>query len=215
MKKLFFIYTNPQFMDALYRPVMSEEYDGREDVKVYFMCDNSLLADSLANDAVPTGQVETRLGRLIDNCVEAGADCIVVGCTVMNPATARLAAAKNIPVLNIDDAMARKVWKDGVKRAAVLSHARDNAQTVERRLHKYGVNCELFVIPGAAEANRKGDREKLGELYREAAGRLGDGFDGIVLAHISADRIEFPGCCLPVYRSGELCIREINEILFK
>lgn len=203
MKTLFFIYTNPRFMDALYQPVMSEAYDGREDVRVRFVCDNSLLLDSLEHDAVPTEQVKRRLERLVDNAVDAGADCIVVGCTVLNTATEELAAEKKIPVFNIDAPMIQRIWQDGCKRVAVFSHAPDNAQTIERQLAKKGIECSLFVMPGGEEAS-----------FRQQAESLSESFDGLALAHISADRMKFPDVHIPVYRSGELCIKKIDQILF-
>lgn len=204
MKTLFFIYTNPRFMDALYQPVMSEAYDGREDVRVRFVCDNSLLLDSLEHDAVPTEQVKRRLERLIDNAADAGADCIVVGCTVLNTATGELAAGKKVPVFNIDAPMIQKICQDGCKRVAVFSHAPDNARTIERQLVKQGIKCSLFVIPSGEEAD-----------FLRQARNLDDSFDGLALAHISADRMQFSDVQIPVYRSGELCIRRIDQTIFE
>lgn len=213
MKKLFFIYTNPRFLTALYEPVMARTFDGREDIETYFVCDTSILLDSLKNDAVPDAGVEKRLERLIDNCIDAGADCIVVGCTVMNTATEKLSASKAVPVFNIDEPMIRRAAGDGVKKAAVLSHARDNAQTIERQLKKRGIDCSLFVVPGAAQANQAGDRELLQSLYRSQAEKLGDDFDAVILGHISADDVDFGEACGRVYRSGKLCAQEIERVL--
>ena len=90
MKRLCFIYTIPNFYNALYKPVMSEAFDGREDVEVRFLMDNSLLLDTLANGAEPTPAVERRLLRFAEDCAAVGADCIVVGCTAVNTATKKV-----------------------------------------------------------------------------------------------------------------------------
>ena len=109
--------------------------------------------------------------------------------------------------------MIRRAAGDGVKKAAVLSHARDNAQTIERQLKKRGIDCSLFVVPGAAQANQAGDRELLQSLYRSQAEKLGDGFDAVILGHISADDVDFGEACGRVYRSGKLCAQEIERVL--
>lgn len=213
MKKIFFIYTNPQFLTALYQPVMEREFGSNPEVKVNFVCDNSILADSLENNTVPTASVEKRLERLIDNCIEAGADCVVVGCTVMNVATQKIAASKNVPVMNIDDPMIEKLVADNRKHVIVLSHARDNAETIERQLAKKNIAADLFVIPGAGDANRSGDKKKLEILYRDQIVQLDDKYDAIVLAHISADDIQIPNEIVPIYRSGAICIEKMNQVL--
>lgn len=213
MKKLFFIYTNPRFLTALYEPVMAEAFGNREDLEVYFTCDTSILADSLKNNAEPDESVEKRLNRLIDNCIDAGADCVVVGCTVMNTATEKLSAQKKVPVFNIDAPMEEKIVQDKVQKAAILSHAEDNAQTIERQLKKRGIDCSIFVVPQAAQANQAGDRKLLSDLYRGQAEKIQDSFEAIVLGHISADNVDFGAVQNRIYRSGQLCIEEINRVL--
>lgn len=213
MKKLFFIYTNPRFLTALYEPVMARAFGDRKDLEVFFLCDTSILADALKNDGVPDESVERRLNHLIDNCIEGGADCVVVGCTVMNTAAEKLAPSKPVPVFSIDRPMIAHVAEDGVKKAAVLTHALDNGQTIERQLKKCGVDCRIFVIPDAARANQAGDRALLQSLYRSQAEKLGDEFDAVVLGHISADDVEFGQTQGRVYRSGRLCVEEIERIL--
>ncbi|MGM9668240.1 MAG: aspartate/glutamate racemase family protein [Faecousia sp.] len=211
MKKLFFIYTNPRFMTALYDPVMARTYDGNPDVKVSYLLDHSILTDTIANNTVPTPSVENRLGRLIANCEEAGADCVVVGCTAMNLATLKLAEKASVPVISVDEPMVRRIAADGCGKVAILSHAGDNAETIRRRLEAYGVDCGIFVVPGAREV--MGDREAFAALFEKTAASLPGEYDAIALGHISADDIPFEGVKQRVYRSGRECIREINRVL--
>lgn len=213
MKKLFFIYTNPRFLTALYEPVMAEAFSDREDLEVYFICDTSILADSLKNNAEPDESVKKRLNRLIDNSIDAGADCVVVGCTVMNTATEILSEKKPVPVFNVDAPMEEKIVRDGVKKVAILSHAEDNALTIERQLKKNGVDCSIFVVPGAAQASQAGNRRLLLELYRRQAEKIQNSFDTIALGHISADNVNFGEVQSRIYRSGRLCIEKINHVL--
>lgn len=211
MKKLFYIYTNPRFITALYDPVMARAFDSKPLVDVTFLLDQSILKDTLANDVIPTASVEIRLGRLIRNCQEAGADCVVVGCTAMNLATNKLASQFPIPVISVDEPMVQKIADDNRKSVAILTHADDNGETIRRRLASLNINSKVFVVPGAKQA--MGNREALAECFEACAGSLSPEFDCIALGHISADEIPFKDTSLPVYRSGQACVEEINRIL--
>ena len=211
MKKLFYIYTNPRFLTALYEPVMARAFDGNPEVDVTFLLDQSILKDTLANDVIPTPGVETRLGRLIRNCQEAGADCVVVGCTAMNLATNKLARQFSVPVISVDEPMIQKIAADGRKHVAILTHAEDNGETIRRRLAELGIDSRVFVVPGARKV--MGNREALAEEFEACAKNLPADFDCIALGHISADEVPFPDAVVPVYRSGKECIKVIKETI--
>ena len=224
MKKLFFIYTNPRFMTALYDPVMARTYDGNPDVKVSYLLDHSILTDTIANNTVPTPSVENRLGRLIANCEEAGADCVVVGCTAMNLATLKLAEKASVPVISVDEPMVRRIAADGCGKVAILSHAADTAETKiakfhletkgmtdRHRLGAYRLDCGFFVVPGARVVI--GDSEAFAALFEKTAASLPGEYDAIALGHITADDIPFEGVKQRVYRPGRECIRETKRVL--
>lgn len=211
MKKLFFIYTNPRFITALYEPVMARQFGHNPQVDVTFLLDQSILKDTLANYVVPTASVETRLGRLIQNCQEAGADCVVVGCTAMNLATNKLAPRFPMPVISVDEPMIQKIAADSRKCVAILTHADDNGETIRRRLAALGIDSRVFVVPGAKQA--MGDRVALAEKFEACARSLPEEFDCIALGHISADEVPFADTALPVYRSGQECVQAIIQTL--
>ena len=215
MKRLCFIYTIPNFYNALYKPVMSEAFDGREDVEVRFLMDNSILLDTLANGAEPTPAVERRLLRFAEDCAAVGADCIVVGCTAVNTATKKVAEMMEIPMFSVDEPMIRKVLADKKKRIAVLSHTPINAGTIRRRLlaEDPTVAVELFPVDGAGDAFAAGDYERYHALMKAGAEAIPEGFDAIVLGHISAEHVDFSEVRTPIYSTGSACVSAIEEAL--
>lgn len=215
MKKLFFVYTTPTFYNDLYSPVMKEAFDGREDLKVYFTMDNSILLDTLDNQVVPTASVKSRLYKLLNNCEQAGADCIVVGCTAVNIAVKELLPLFDVPVISVDESMIRNVLKDKRKKVAVLSHTPINAMTIQRRLQAEDPEVEvtLFPVEGAADAFAN-DRVKFAEMMKAAAEKIpAEEFDCIALGHISAENVDFSNIKLPVYKCGESTVATVTDIL--
>lgn len=215
MKKLYFIYTVPNFYDALYRPVMYREYEGRDDLIVRFTADTSLLQDTLANDVIPTNTTKQRLLSFAKCAEAAGADCIVVGCTAVNTASKEVAGLLDTPMFSIDEPMIQAILKDGKKKVAVLSHTPINAGTIKRRLlaEDPQIEVDLYPVDGAKEAFEKGDMEGLRILLKEAAEAIPSGYDCIACGHISAEDADFSNISIPVYRTGEYAIKAINEVL--
>lgn len=209
MKKIVFIYTNPRFMTALYSPVFSQEYDNKKDVEVNFMCDQSLLLDTLKNNVIPTESVKTRLKRLIANAIEAKADCVVVACTTLNLAVDESKDEYKIPVLSIDSPLEEAIKSDNRKKVAILTHALDNGQTIKRELDWLKIESDIYVVDGAKEC--LGIKDNLEKCYIRAIEQI-KGYDAIALGHVSADKLQL-STDIPIYRSGELCIKKINEIL--
>ena len=216
-KKVFFVYTTPAFHTALYSPVMANAFDGRDDVRVYFSMDNGILLDTLENNVVPTASVKNRLYNILSNCEQAGADCIVVGCTAVNTAVKELLPLFDVPVVSVDETMIQNVLRDGKKDIAVLSHTPINAMTIERRLKAEdpSVSVSLFPVEGAADAFNGGDLAKFNALMKAAAEAIPSSFDAIALGHISAENVDFSGVKLPVYKCGESTIQTVNAILNK
>lgn len=215
MKRIYFIYTTPNFYTALYQPVMSHSFDHREDVEVRFMMDSSLLLDTLANGAQPTPAVERRLLHYAELCQQAGADLIVVGCTAVNTASKKVASMLDVPLLSVDEPMIQKVLADGKKNIAVLSHTPINAMTIQRRLlaEDPSLNVALYPVEGAADAFNSGDLTTFRSLMKAAAERIPQDFDAIVLGHISAEDVDFSQVRLPVYPTGANCIAAMETIL--
>lgn len=214
MKKLFYLYTIPRFFDRLYCPVMEAAFP---EVESQFVMDGSLLAETLANNAVPTEKVVRRMRRHFENMVDCGADCIIVGCTALNTATKALADAFPVPIISIDEPMICRLLRDGCRKIAVLSHASVNAETIRRRLlaEDPTLTVSLFPVDGAADAFNDGRTDDFHSLMRNGAMRIPDGFDAIALGHISAENVDFSGISLPVYKTGESCVTAVREEILK
>lgn len=215
MKNLFFVYTIPLFYQQLYCPVMEEAFGNDPEVTVRFTMDNSILLDTLANGVVPTDSVKDRLARLLRNCTDAGADCIVVGCTALNTATKEFSAAAAVPTISVDEPMIQKLLADGRRKIAVLSHTPINASTISRRLlaEDPTLEVELFPVAGAGDAFNSGNMDEFHRLMRAGALAIPQGFDAIALGHISAENVDFSGIATPIYKTGACCVEAIRSIL--
>lgn len=215
MKTLSFVYTIPNFYSALYQPVMDKAFSDRPDLNVRFSMDNGILLDTLANDVVPTPSVKARLFRLLENAVQAGADCVVVGCTAVNTATKELSSLFQVPVISVDEPMIQQVLADRRRRVAVLSHTPINAATIRRRLlaEDPGLTVDLFPVAGAAEDFNQGRIPEFQAKMRAGALAIPQGYDAIVLGHISAENADFSGIDTPVYRTGSACVAYIEAQL--
>ncbi|MBQ6478965.1 MAG: aspartate/glutamate racemase family protein [Erysipelotrichaceae bacterium] len=215
MKKLYFIYTIPDFYNALYKPVMYREFERKDDLIVRFTADTSLLQETLANNVIPSKTTKQRLFGFA-KCAEAdGADCIVVGCTAINTATKEISQMLETPMFSIDEPMIQAVLADGHKKIAVLSHTPINAGTIKRRLlaEDPGLTVDLYPVEGAKEAFEKGDMDELRALLKKGAENIPEGYDCIVCGHISAEDTDFSRISVPVYRTGEYAIKAINRSL--
>lgn len=217
MKRLYFIYTIPDFYSKLYKPAMARSLDNREDLDIRFSMDSSLVLDTLANGVVPPPVIKRKLLLLAQECVNSGADVIVVGCTAVNTATKELASMLDVPIISVDEPMIQQVLKDGHKRIAVLSHTEINAATIQRRLlaENPDLVVDLYPAAGASDLFNAGRIPEYHACLAEKAASIPEDYDAIMLGHISAEDVDLSAIQVPVYRTGAACIRMIEELLNK
>ncbi len=216
-KKLFCIYTNPRFLEELYQPVLSQAFDNRNDVVVHSILDDSLLTDTIANNLIPPPEVIHRLHTLVEHCAQSGADCVVVGCTVINIAVQELSGSSGVPLLSLDGPLVDAVLDQGAHKAACISHNPRNAQCVARVIRARSNNpiaVDCICPPGAAHAFSTRNTAALARLYTAAAHQAAETVDVIACTHISADTLQFGDeLPVPVLRTGALAVAKISEIL--
>lgn len=193
----------------------------QEEIKV-----SNLLDDFLSNNANELGEftIDNRNRLLLDMKTQelTGADVIVTTCSTLTPIVEMIRPFMKIPVVAIDDAMARKGVTFG-SRILVMATAQSTVEPTIIKLQveadKVGVEIKVdsLVNHEAFVAVKALNIEKHDELLRVAARDI-RGYDCIILAQASMAHMEkeiSEICKCPVLSSPALCIEEIKETLNK
>lgn len=187
---------------------------------------HNLLDDFLATDPSPqekgyfTTENKKRLFNDLSSAELSGADAIVVTCSTLTPIVEELRPLMKIPIIAIDEAMARTAAASGT-RIKVLATAQSTVQPTKQilqaqaeELHKQ-ILIDVEVIDPAYDAMRGGDMELHDRLVKQAASNI-KGYDTVVLAqasmaHLEKDIRSICGC--NVLSSVRCCMEQIKETL--
>lgn len=215
MKKLTFIYTNPEFKSLLYTPVMSEVFDGRPDVEIDFSLDDSLAKETRKNGMIPTKGVIRRLYNLVENCVLGGAECVVVGCTAINLATFQLKTITSVPLIGLDEPLVDKLYKGGWKKIALVSHSEVHAKMTGRLLEKKipDVQLNMVAVPEAATAFAHKNMDDYEKHIVSASRKIENSVDVLAFPHIACDQFRITDLHKPVFYVGQTLIDEVLKVL--
>jgi Asp/Glu/hydantoin racemase len=211
MKRLAVLHTVSFLVDR-FKPLLKERYPTLDS---FHMLDESLLQD-LLRGGTPQAIVP-RVATLVGVARDAGADLILFTCSSTSPAVDLVRSKIDVPIVKIDDAMAEKAVSLG-RRIAVLCTASstvgpstgivaEHARKQERAVEIRGELCDA-----AYNALMVGDRDGHDRLLSEAARRLAETSDVIVLAQASMAHLAKPlGATLavPVLASPELCVESL------
>ena len=149
-----------------------------------------------------------------------GADIIVTTCSTLTPAVELIRPFIRVPVIAIDDAMARRSVLYG-KRIMVMATAESTVgptvSKIKAEADKTGREADIStcVCMDAFHAMKAMDMKKHDMILREKAREL-KGYDCIVLAqasmaHLEDETASITGC--PVLTSPRLCMEEIKNKL--
>jgi Asp/Glu/hydantoin racemase len=214
MKRLAVLHT-VSFLVERFKALLKERYPALDS---FHMLDESLLQDLLRGGT--TEAIVPRVATLAGAARDAGADVILFTCSSTSPAVDAVRPRIGVPILKIDDAMAEKAVASG-RRIAVLctasstvgpstgileQHAREQGRAVEIRPELCG---------DAYKALMAGDREGHDRLLADAARRLVETSDVIVLAQASMAHLAKPlgeRLGLPVLASPELCVESLARL---
>ena len=190
-----------------------------EEIKV-----SNILDDFLSNDANERGEftVDNRNRLLMDIKTQelTGADVIVTTCSTLTPIVEMVRPFVKVPVIAIDDAMARKGVTFG-RKVLVMATAQSTVEPTKEKLQieaaKAGVEVEIdsLVNHEAFVAIKVLEAHKHDELLRASAREI-KGYDCVILAQASMAHMEkeiSEICQCPVISSPSLCIEEIREKL--
>ena len=185
---------------------------------------HNLWDDFLANNPNETGEftADNRNRLFLDIKAQelTGADLIVTTCSTLTPAVEMIRPFIKVPVIAIDDAMAKKGITYG-DRVLVMATAGSTVGPTVSKLQREGemagrqLSIDTCVCGGASKALKAMDMELHDRILKEKAGTL-PVYDCIVLAQASMAHLEeeigaVTGC--PVLTSPRLCVEEIKNKL--
>jgi Asp/Glu/Hydantoin racemase len=161
------------------------------------LADASLLAD--ARRIGVTQDVSDRVGAHIRSLIDGGAEAVLVTCSSIGEAVETAAASAGVPVLRVDEPMAResaRIAADAGRaagrrgRIAVLATLQATLGPTGRLIERFaseagGADVEATVVDGAIEARESGDQHRHDQLVLDAAVAAADRADVVVLAQAS------------------------------
>lgn len=216
MKSIALIHT-VQSVATAFGNTLQEYLD--EEVKVHNLWD-----DFLANNPNEVGEftIENR-NRLFNDIKTAeltGADVIAVTCSTLTPIVKMIRPFVKVPLIAIDDAMAKKAVTFG-SNIMILATAESTLQPTQDKLEEEAgllgsqLNIQRMAVMEAFKALKAVDMEKHDTILKETA-KLLTGYDCIVLAQASMAHLEdeisrITGCT--VLSSPKLCMQQIQETL--
>ena len=159
-------------------------------VRVTFITDDTVLAD-VRKAGYPTKAVIERTVLYTMAAEKAGADLILFSCSTMGDVAGLCEKLSSVPVVRIDEPMAREAVRLG-ERIALISTL-PTTQAPSRRLieelgEEQGKRMQIasVICEDAWEALTAGDREKHNRILLSNIRALdGKGYDAIVMAQVS------------------------------
>lgn len=190
MKKIAAIYTGAALVDPL-RKILRERLP---EYGIINILDDSLIAEVIAAGSV-TPQVAARLLSYYRAAVDAGACAILNTCSSVGDVVDLAGPFVPVPILRIDDAMARKAVAEGTVVAVIATlptTLKPTADLLEKRAAEAGrpVRIVRGLAEGAFAAISEGDAATHDRLILEKAREVAKEADLIVLAQGSMARME-------------------------
>ncbi len=159
-------------------------------VRVEFITDSTLLADVRAAGG-PTQAVIDRMILYAKAAELSGADLIVNSCSTVGEVADIYEKEVGIPVMKIDEPMAREAVSLGTK-VALVATVETTLGPSQRLIEKIGqeqgkrMDCARFLQNAAWDALQGGNPEEHNRILLDAVRGLDkQGFDAIVMAQVS------------------------------
>ncbi|HTW09359.1 MAG TPA: aspartate/glutamate racemase family protein [Acidimicrobiales bacterium] len=159
--------------------------------RLVHVVDEGLLRTAIAEGT--TAALTRRVGLHCQLAVNYGAQALLVTCSSLGLAVEHLRAESPIPLLRIDEPMARQAVRTG-RRVGVLATLGSTLEPTEELLRRTAAQerREVTVVPrlcpGAFEAWRAGDTASHDQAVLDALGDLAVQVDVVVLAQASMRR---------------------------
>ncbi len=217
MKKLFLINTITNFKDIIFDLHAVPFQKENPDIEIFNIMDDTLLKETVANGGI-TSSVMRRMYNYTMQAVECGADCVMGTCTSVNAAAKFIRPLAPIPVLNIDEPLAREAVKAG-KKIGVLATLPTSPGAIIRLMEdnakEQGLNIDIVtkVAEGAFDVLCAGDRAKHDEMINENLYSLAKEVDAIVFAQISMSMLKHDPVDVPLFKIGKSGFEEAKKLM--
>ena len=188
-------------------------------VRFATVVDDSLLADVRAAGHL-TAAVTRRLVAYGMLAQSAGADAIFNTCSSIGEAADVMRQVLDIPVVKIDEAMAKEAVHTGARIAVVATLPTTLAPTarlVQRMAdaQETQVSIRRHLVEGAFDVLRGGDPARHNQMILAEIERAAESVDAIVLAQGSMARLVpgLPALPVPVLSSPDRGIADLRQVL--
>ncbi len=219
MSKLFLLNTITNFKEIIYDPFGKPFAEANPDIEVFNIMDDTLLKETQVAGGI-TKSVMRRMYNYTMQAVECGADCVMGTCTSVNMAAKYIRPLAPIPVINIDEPLAREAVKAG-KKIGVLATLPTSPGAIIRLLEEnakeQGKEIEIVtkVAEGAFDVLCAGDRAKHDEMICENLYTLAKEVDIIVFAQISMSLLKHDPVDVPIFKIGESGFAEAKRLILE
>ncbi len=216
MKRLGLIHTVPFLVD-LFKKLLAERYPNLES---FHILDESILQE-VARHGGLTPNVVRRITLQAINARDAGAGLIVFTCSATGPSIETARQTVDVPILMIDDPMASTAVRMGRRIGLVCTNptTRVPSETlIKRHAAEQGKDVEVTVAleAEAFEAVLAGDKERHDAIVKEAARKISQQTDVVVLAQASMAHLApelNKTLAVPVLASPALCVEALADML--
>jgi Asp/Glu/hydantoin racemase len=207
------------FLTELFKDLLREHLPNLDH---FHVVDESLLQDLLREGQI-TPSIRGRIAAHVWLARCAGADFVLFTCSSTSPAVDSVRGLVDIPVMKIDDPMARRAVETG-KRIGVVVTAPTTLRATVELIHSHAKKEGKEVVVNARleekafQALMAGDREGHDRMVTEVAQELALQSDVIVLAQASMSHLAsslHERLSIPVLSSPRLCIEALVEAASK
>ena len=188
---------------------------------VFHMVDESLIKDTVREGSLQRVTIR-RLLSMIESAEQAGADAVLVTCSSIGEGVEIGHRLFDIPVIRVDEAMARKAVRIG-RRIGVMATLRTTLEPTVALLRakaaEAGIQIEIVesLCDGAFEAVVSGDQATHDRVLTAALKNDMKGVDVVVLAQASMAGVLKslpPGTVsMPVLTSPELGVMAVKDVI--
>ncbi|MGL5722518.1 MAG: aspartate/glutamate racemase family protein [Brevinema sp.] len=217
MKKLFLLNTITNFKDIIFDPFGKPFMEENPDIEVYNIVDDTLLKETVARGGV-TDSVIRRMYNYTMQAIESGADCVMGTCTSVNMAAKYIRPLSPIPVLNIDEPLAKEAVRSA-KKIGVLATLPTSPTAIIRLLNEnaHEMKKDIEIVPlvadGAFDILCTGDRAKHDEMVNENLYKLSKEVDAVVFAQISMSLLKHEPVDCPIFKIGKSGFEEAKRLI--
>ena len=206
-------------MEMMSDPFTKPFIKDNPDIEYFDIADSSLIAET-KKAGYATPEVARRMYRYMMAAVDAGADAILITCTSINTVTKKIRDMIPIPVIGIEEPVAKLAVEKGT-RIGILSSVATSAVPVQNTIKEYAasvgkeVDTRIVVADGAFKALIGGNRPLHDEKVRQALETLVKDVDVVVFAQMSMALVEHPDYDIPVLKFGRISYEAAKEAMYR